>query len=166
MMRPITFEMTLFRTPDDLRRSQEALLWMLEALCKIDEGHLAQVAYPPLYQAGVSYRREKNTERWRDVPKVFEAKCGDCEDLACWRVAELRRQGKTVGPYIRFRRVDGIYHFHALVMHYQPVWKREGQKLVRKFQALGTEDPSRKLGMGWEDEFARRLSTAAPRVAP
>jgi hypothetical protein len=155
MMQPIVFKVKLLRGADDLVRSEKGLLWLLEALCKINEGHLEQFPYPPLYESGIRYQRENGTEEWLDIPTIIEAGWGDCEDLACWRVAELRRQGKTVGPYIRFREIGGVYHFHALVMHYRPVMKREGGKLVRHFEEAGTEDPSQKLGMGWEEEFAR-----------
>ena len=95
MMQPVLFKVKLFRDPADRARSQQALLWMLEALCKVNEGHLADRPYPPLYEAGVRYQREEGTEQWLDIPSVLEAGWGDCEDLACWRVAELRRQRRA-----------------------------------------------------------------------
>src|SRR5262249_45709634 len=120
---------------------------------------------PPLYESGVRYQREVGTENWTDVARTLELGYGDCEDLACWRVAELRLQGHTVGPYIRFRRVNGVYHFHALVMHYEPIEQAdeegddEGVLVAsdagRRFRPVRIEDPSLRLGMGWEQEFAR-----------
>ncbi len=42
MMQPIVFKVKLLRGPGDLVRSEKGLLWLLEALCKINEGHLEQ----------------------------------------------------------------------------------------------------------------------------
>lgn len=161
MMQPVVFKVQLFAGPGDLERSEEALLWMLEALCKVNEGELKRKPYPPLYESGVHYERENGTENWLDIPHIIEAGWGDCEDLACWRVAELRMKGETVGPYIRFRRVNGVYHFHALVLHYEPIkHSKAGPPLLRResgkrFRPVAVEDPSLRLGMGWEAEYAR-----------
>jgi hypothetical protein len=147
MMQPVLFKVKLFRDEADQPRSQQALLWMLEALCKINEGHLEQRRYPPLYEAGVRYEREQGTEEWLDIPSVIDAGWGDCEDLACWRVAELRKQGVRAGPYVRYRLVDGVFHYHALVQLYRPQLVREGGCLVERLVPAGLDDPSRKLGM-------------------
>lgn len=148
MMQPVLFKVMLFRDLADRPRSQQALLWMLEALCKVDEGHLADRPYPPLYESGVRYQREEGTEHWLDIPSVLEAGWGDCEDLACWRVAELRRQGRHAGPYVRFRQIDGVFHYHALVMHYRPERRKAaGGRAVVRLVPDHIEDPSRKLGM-------------------
>jgi hypothetical protein len=147
MMQPIVFKVKLFRDDADRPRSQQALLWMLEALCKINEGHLAERPYPPLYQSGVRYQRENGTEEWLDIPSIIEAGWGDCEDLACWRVAELRRQGHRAGPYVRFRQIDGVFHYHALVMRYRPVMQRSEAGLIERLVPVAKEDPSRRLGM-------------------
>ena len=147
MMQPIVFKVKLFRDDGDRPRSQQALLWMLEALCKINEGHLAERPYPPLYESGVRYQREDGTEEWLDIPTIIEAGWGDCEDLACWRVAELRKQGHRAGPYVRFRNIDGVFHYHALVMRYRPVLKRSEAGLIEHLAPVGLDDPSRVLGM-------------------
>lgn len=148
MMQPVVFKVQLFRDAKDRPRSQHALLWMLEALCKINEGHLADRPYPPLYQAGVHYERENGTEEWLDIPTIIEAGWGDCEDLACWRVAELRMQGRHAGPYVRYRNRDGVFHYHALVMHYRRTVSRGPDgRIVERFVPAGIEDPSKKLGM-------------------
>ena len=147
MMQPRVFKVKLFRDEADRARSQDALLWLLEALCKINEGHLADRPYPPLYEAGVHYERERGTEEWLDIPSVIEAGWGDCEDLACWRVAELRRAGVHCGPYVRYRNVDGVFYYHALVLHYRPALERAGERLVERMVPDHTEDPSRALGM-------------------
>jgi hypothetical protein len=158
MMQPVLFKVKLFRGPGDFERSKEALLWMLEALCQINQGHLASFPYPPLYQAGVRYQREQGTEEWLDIPSVIEAGWGDCEDLACWRVAELRTRGVNASPYTKFRRVDGVYHFHALVGIYEERDEsdRASSESMPEFRLVKIEDPSLRLGMGWEEEFARQ----------
>jgi hypothetical protein len=159
MMQPVLFKVQLFRDADDRPRSQEALLWMLEALCKINEGHLAAKPYPPLYEAGVRYEREPGTEHWLDVPSILEAGAGDCEDLACWRVAELRRQGVHAGPYVRYRKRDGVLHYHALVMHYRRAFRRgKDGRPIERWVPDRIEDPSRKLGMGrGQDTFVTQM---------
>jgi hypothetical protein len=136
MMQPILFKVRLFTGPGDRPRSQTALLWLLEALCKVNQGHLEEKAYPALYRSGVRYRREDGTEEWLDIPTILAVGFGDCEDLACWRVAELRLAGVKASPYARFRLIKGVHHYHALVKRYGP----RGRTWL--------EDPSRKLGMG------------------
>lgn len=148
MMQPVVFKVQLFRDAADRPRSQQALLWMLEALCKINQGHLDARPYPPLYEAGVHYERESGTEEWLDIPSIIEAGWGDCEDLACWRVAELRKQGQHAGPYVRYRNFDGVFHYHALVMHYRRAVERTRDgRVTGRFVADHIEDPSKKLGM-------------------
>ncbi len=62
MMQSVLFKVKLFRGPGDFERSKQGLLWMLEALCRINQGHLAQFPYPPLYRAGVRYQTSARTE--------------------------------------------------------------------------------------------------------
>ncbi len=96
---------------------------------------------------------------------MIEAGWGDCEDLACWRVAELRAQGVTASPYVKFRRIAGVYHFHALVGIYR---EQKGSALeapeegivMPESRLVKIEDPSLRLGMGWEKEFARQNAPA------
>lgn len=154
MMHP-TFEVTLFQgdrngvvAPDERRRSQKALLWMLEALVSINVDELLFVKKktgkfpPPLYKSGIRYLREDGTENWQDVFRNFELKSGDCEDLAAHRVAELRAvYGRAAKPFVTYRvGPDGGFHYHALLM-------------VKGPDGWRAEDPSRKLGMGWEEQF-------------
>jgi hypothetical protein len=155
MMKPILFEVKLFRDEWDRGRSQTALLKLMEALCQLNEGHLAQMQYPPLFEAGVRYRRERG-ERWRDIPTLLETGEGDCEDLACWRIAELRAAGMHAFPYIAFQRRNGAYRYHALVERFAALDPRTG-----KFSGQSVEDPSRVLGMGWEAEYAARAERSA-----
>ena len=115
------------------QQSEKALLWLLESLVNINRDELRRLKLPPLYRAGVRYIREEDTEIWKDAVHVLEDGFGDCEDLAAWRVAELRNNHKTARPYIRYR-VDpqsGVYIYHVMVQ------RGDGS----------LEDPSKILGM-------------------
>jgi len=132
-MNNITFDIKLFTDErGDKQRSQKALLWLLEALCQVNLTWLAShPRTPPLYKSSVIYVPEKGTEIWRDIPTILEKKVGDCEDLACYRVAELRYSGVNARPYIKWRRFKGTWRYHAVV------WLPGGR----------IEDPSLALGM-------------------
>jgi hypothetical protein len=147
-MQPIVFKVDLFSRPEDQPRSQRGLLWLLESLCKINQDHLRQKPYPPLYEAGVRYVREEGTEEWLDIPHVISAGGGDCEDLACWRIAEIRESGGRAAPYVRYRFLEEHFHYHVLVQHYGRVVRQVGGRAVEKLVPTHKEDPSRRLGMG------------------
>ena len=72
------------------RASLEALLACLHSL---DVLFLrTQLGVPPLYKSGVRYQAEpplRGEERWLTIPEVIRQGTGDCDDLACWRAAEL-----------------------------------------------------------------------------
>jgi hypothetical protein len=161
-MPKIEFRTAMFRGDWDQIWSQQRLLHLMEALCRVNQTHLRQMnsfyekglvpsPYPLLYRAGIHYEREKNgTEIWPDIPSLlsgvmgkgdYPGSWGDCEDLACWRVAELRELGKiNAKPFAKWRRRDGgVYAYHALVL------LPDGR----------IEDPSLVLGMGREKEFHR-----------
>jgi hypothetical protein len=116
---------------------------LLEALCKINEGVLKTRKIPPLYESGVKYIRENGTEEWLDILHVLDEGGGDCEDLSCWRVAELRHAGLRSKPFAKWRRVDGIYHYHIQVVRYGS----DGTPYI--------EDPSHHLGMEAGTEFSK-----------
>ncbi len=168
-MQPIVFKVALFRGDFDQARSQYSLLWLMEALVRINQSHIRQfkalakqkkvpAPYPPLYRAGIHYEPEPGTEEWLDIPNMlattggtFPGPWADCEDLACWRTAELREGVDDPGrkqsvapvkakPFAKWRKKDdGSYAYHALVL------LPDGR----------LEDPSLVLGMGNEPEFAR-----------
>ncbi len=149
----ITFDLSLFvdapkkalrvgeGTEKGLRRqeSEKALLWLLESLININRMELRANKIPPLYNAGVKYVREPvGEENWRDVVSIYRDGFGDCEDLSCWRIAELRNNNKRCEPYIRWR-VDpsnNMLIYHVMVL-------RTGEVL---------EDPSKILGMKGIDQ--------------
>lgn len=106
----IVFRCQMFRGDWDQVWSQMRMLHMMEALCRVNQTHLQQFdafrqrglvpnGYPSVYRSGLHYETEKGTEIWPDVPSLlmgtmgrgkYPGAWGDCEDLACYRVAELR----------------------------------------------------------------------------
>jgi len=100
------------------------------ALTTINRIYLRQhPTTPALYRAGVVYKRQPGPERFSWIPIVMQRGNGDCDQLACWRAAELQERGikaravpKRIGPNL----------IHILVQY------PDGHK----------EDPSKVLGMG------------------
>jgi hypothetical protein len=124
------------------RQKCKLVLGLVRALCDIDAEYLlAHPETPPLYESGVVYRAQQTVQgsltpgvdHWWDIPTCRAAGEGSCEDLASWRVAELRVAGYThVRPFIHSREArPGLTLYHVVVMHPE-----------------GEEDPSRLLGMG------------------
>ncbi len=86
-------------------------------------------------------------ERFRDIGRILEKGAVDCDNLACWRVAELRQAGIKARPYMTHRtRPDGGTTYHALVL-----WPPFGSV---KYET--SEDPSLLLGMGGSGRTAER----------
>jgi len=113
----------------DIAANRRLLCAALQGLVLVDAVMLAEREYPPLYEAGVRYQREQGREEWQTVEQVLAAGVGDCEDLACWRAAELRRDGvECLAEAVR----TGPRLFHAIV----------------RFPDGSHEDPARELGMG------------------
>ena len=106
----IEFRVQMFRGDWDQVWSQMRLVWLMEGLCRVNQTHIRQFdefkkrglverAYPSIYRAGLHYETEKGTEIWPDIPSLlsgvmgrglYPGPWGDCEDLACARVAEYR----------------------------------------------------------------------------
>ena len=106
----IVFRCQMFRGDWDQVWSQMRMLWLMEGLCRVNQTHIRQFdefrrrglvenGYPSVYASGLHYETEKGTEIWPDIPSllmgtmgkgVYPGPWGDCEDLACYRVAELR----------------------------------------------------------------------------
>jgi hypothetical protein len=106
----IVFRCQMFRGDWDQVWSQMRMLWLMEVLCRVNQTHLRQFdefkkrglvenGYPTCYRSGLHYETEKGTEIWPDIPSllmgtmgkgIYPGPWGDCEDLACFRVAELR----------------------------------------------------------------------------
>lgn len=123
-MQPIVMKLALFRGDFDQARSQYSLLWLMEALVRINQSHIRQfrhlakdkkvpAPYPLLYRAGVHYEPEAGTEEWLDIPHILDARggtfpgsWGDClplstlvvrDDYKLMTIAELAPGDKIVG---------------------------------------------------------------------
>jgi len=131
----ITFVLDLFKGPEEQEVSHQALRTLLMALMYVDIAWLkANPSAPLLYESGVRYEEEPpGQEDWQDVPTTLRMRVGDCEDLACWRAAELRvRYGIQAFPtFTCKKRANGGYLYHITVA------LPDGR----------IEDPSRRLGM-------------------
>lgn len=86
----------------------------------------------PFYDEHLS--KQVQPEEWQIIPEIIATGEGDCEDLASWRVAELRVKYRRNDVQVFRRRRElpnGIQLFHILV----------------RYQDGRLEDPSRILGM-------------------
>ncbi len=128
------FELRSFDTVGDAAKSR-ALIAMLEALIAINEGYLIERPdTPELYASGIPYVEEPvGRDHWQDIPRTLKVRVGDCEDLACWRIAELRVRNAELAarPYVKSTLHNGKVVYHVAVQ------RADGQ----------LEDPSRILGM-------------------
>lgn len=129
------FVVGLFNGPEDQTNSHRAMHHMLRALFEIDKDFLiANPSTPNIYESGVVYREEPpGYDDWADIPTVLLQRWGDCEDLACWRAAELFvRHHIDVKPTFVWKMMpDGGQIYHIQVLY------PDGK----------IEDPSRILGM-------------------
>lgn len=68
---------------------------LLEALVRLNVLYLNDHPdTPELYSSGVRYKREPpGKEDWLSIPEAIKRGVADCEDLCCWRAAELRFDG-------------------------------------------------------------------------
>lgn len=126
------------------------ILIALEALCKINVWHLENTGpYRRLYDSGVYYEQERpGKEDWLDIPTLYKLGKGDCEDLACVRVAEARFYDKLpADPVIRKKFISSA----ELLRDGYPIDKipRDGIYLVHVMARIDgkIECPSSKLGM-------------------
>jgi hypothetical protein len=133
-LRPIRVLLQTFLDKQDLDRSRLALVELMEGLVRANCVWLEYYPSTPLlYDSHVVYKAEVGTEDWQDIPTTLQRGWGDCEDLACWRCAELRvTEGIHATHFIVWRdKKSGAAIYHALVKHPD-----------------GTiEDPSRARGM-------------------
>lgn len=134
----ITFDLQHWFSPDTSTADNAfALRALLDCLCNINQSYLRNHRVPPLYKAGVVYRR---TEVWDAIPALYSRGYGDCKSLACALVAEYRHHGIPAQPTFRWVERKGA-----------PILTRDFHILVQT--PSGYEDPSKVLGMG-ADEIA------------
>ncbi len=160
-MRRIGFRLQLFRSESERGYSEEVLGVLLRALSASNLAYLRQhPRTPALYRAGVRYRAEPfPREEWRGVAEVLREHHGDCEDLACWRVAELRRRGVAAEPIFRHRQVGRLSVYHILVRH--PDGTVEDPSALLGMNAGGVSAAELGLGRGGA---ARALAGCLPRA--
>ena len=115
--------------------SREAVLrLMMEALIAANVAYLrAHPEAPRLYESGVRYEEEPDEQDdWNDIPETLALGVGDCEDLAGWRIAELR----VAGEHAAMPRVSVFTEGRRVTYH-----------IAVRRSAGHIEDPSRELGM-------------------
>jgi hypothetical protein len=111
-----------------------ALAHVLEGLTGVNIAWLRENDRTPwLYESGVRYEEEPlDRDEWQDIPETLARRVGDCEDLACWRLAELRvRSGEDARPFVKHTVLGDRTIYHVAVR------RADGS----------VEDPSRVLGM-------------------
>ena len=170
-MQSVTLQLGLFeRSPEgftterERKHGRKILLFLMEGLSYANSLFLEDnPTTPSVYVRNAQgtfllrYIPEEFTEEWLRIPFIFKAGGGDCEDLACARVAELRRQGIQAQPRISWRqRKDGSWLYHArcwratATSNLPPVRKINGfDTIVPAPSDVGgyIEDPARVLGM-------------------
>lgn len=116
----------------DIPATASALDGALEGLVCTNVALLDASPLPPLYRSGVRYQRERQRrEVWQTCAQAFAAGVADCEDLAAWRAAELRRAGESeacafatkVGSHtwhVRTRRADGTIEDPSIMLGMEP----------------------------------------------
>lgn len=134
-MLKIDLRVTTAANEESRDRVLKILLW---ALIRLNREYLRMnPSTPKLYASGVRFIREREGEEiWPDIGEVIRMGGGDCEDLACWRVAELLEMGVPARPAWRHRKVRMPSGTIGILYHIL-VWTPKG-----------FEDPSRIMGMG------------------
>lgn len=129
---------------------------ILEALTTVDLLYLTTHHVPLLYSSGVRYQEEprqrmpkgrRPNEEFAAVPAVYERGWGDCDDLAPWRCAELRKLGYKAQIRVQWKRFPSGKLFHILVRRFGDVPDFNPRYMVRTANGSVLEDPSRALGM-------------------
>ncbi len=126
------FQLRAFDTLTD-HAKLAALEHLLEALTAVNVAWLREREAPWLYESGVRYEEEPpGRDEWQDIPETIKRREGDCEDLACWRLAELRvRSLEDARPFVKCSVYGRRTVYHVAV-------RRSDGRI---------EDPSRVLGM-------------------
>lgn len=130
----IRVEMELPASPAVLEAAMEGLVGANVEM--MTHGRLGGVAFPPLYASGIVYRREPpGQEDWQTADRLLENREGDCEDLAAYRTAELRRDGELgararVVPTQRGK-------FHAIVQREDGSMEDPSRNLITQEAIMG-----------------------------
>ena len=100
-----------------------------EGLVRQNLVQMGRRRFPSLYSSGIRYKAETG-EVWKPAGRLLADKLGDCEDLAAYRAAELRKSGRDPAARVGIVR-SGRRVYHAIV--------ERGDGSI--------EDPSKRLGM-------------------
>jgi hypothetical protein len=124
---------------------------LLEALTAACAGYLLTFPHTPrLYESGVVYEEEPpGRDEWQDTPDTIARRNGDCEDLACWRMAELRVYGedKAARWHITVADIPDERGELVTTYHIQILRSAPGPHTRPGARGEPIEDPSRILGM-------------------
>lgn len=109
----------------------------LEAVILANRLYLRLYDVPCLYESGIRYEEEPAGQPYEDfaaVPVILARGWADCDDLCCWRIAELRNAGENAKVRLKWQYdpARGARMYHVLVR------RANGQ----------VEDPSLAFGMG------------------
>jgi hypothetical protein len=147
----ITMVLDCFHGAADAERSDATLRIMLDALFEHDRLYLLEhPECPLLYDSGVRYVEEPDgAEDWQDIPTCLRMGFADCEDLACWRAAELVvRFGIDARPdFTKTTMGGGRMLYHIIVRLPDGVELPDGQVTATIGGVSWHEDPSRMTGM-------------------
>lgn len=165
MMTPL-FHVTLPDLDDNSEESHFApLLFILGGMINLNVWHIQRAMkraaagmtaelVPPLYASGARYQEDAaGREDWRDVYAILDrirtGKGIDCDNLICWRVAELRVAGIPAEPVIKWQHLP---YALAVQLGYPADWvPKEGLWMVHccvRWPDGTIEDTSKNLGMG------------------
>jgi hypothetical protein len=126
------------RCGDPYGWSEEVFYDLLELLTRQNIRVMQCGNIPPLYLSGVRWkeqpRRGNIFETFKTIPSILKKGVADCDQLAPWRMAEIRMSGEPARFWLpRFDRPQGPL-YHVLILRPFP-----GGWYV--------EDPSQVLGM-------------------
>jgi hypothetical protein len=117
-------------------RNRKDLHYFLNRLVNVNRYLMRTRRIPPLYKSGAVYVREKSgkhAEHWQTCEQVARSKKADCEDLACYRVAELAENGehamirltlKGKTWHVAVRRVNGQVEDPSKILGMKPPQRR------------------------------------------
>jgi hypothetical protein len=150
-VRRVEFITSAFQNNTSTHESLTYLQLLLHSLVMLDVAYLRfHPNAPPLYRAGIRYQREpRGYEQWLTLPCILKQRWGDCEDLAAARTAELIVSGADAWPCFHWRKQGNALVYHIVVC------RPDG--LV--------EDPSRILGMGWDEAWKAPLAFPKQKVS-
>ena len=142
-MRRLEFITCAFRDGTSRAESHEILSILLRTLVDLNVSYLRHHPHgvPGLMAGHVRYQREpEGYEQWMTIPQVILQGHADCEDLAAYRIAWLKvRCGIDAWPCFKWRQTGSLLTYHIIVCRADGV----------------LEDPSRVLGMGWDEQWKK-----------